>query len=49
MCTWNKKHPDLFRQRPEQQKPHITTPNDEIIEENSSVERLLKFLQHPHV
>ena len=53
MCTWNKRHPDLFSQIPGERPILPETPKDEehseTPEEKTSVERQLDFLQHLHV
>lgn len=58
MCTWNKRHPELFRQLPGKRpvKPY-TVKGDTVKGEESrnnsgektSVERQLEFLHHLHV
>ena len=53
MCTWNKRHPDLFSQIPGEH-PILpeTSKGEESIEnkvEKTSVERQLDFRQHLHV
>lgn len=53
MCTWNKRHPDLFRLLPGE---HPVTfekikeeESGEVNEEKTSVERQPEFLHHLHV
>lgn len=53
MCTWKKRHPDLFSQLPGEQPITLEVNKDkesgEGNEEKSSVERQLESLHHLHV
>lgn len=52
MCTWNKRHLDLFSQNPSEHPILPGTTKDEASDTNvekTSVERQLDFLQHLHV
>ena len=53
MCTWNKRHPNVFCYTPVEQSNRPETsrgeePTDDN-EEKTTVERQLDFLQHLHV
>ena len=53
MCTWNKRHPDLFSQFSGEYPATLETIKDEESgednEEKTSVEHQLEFLHHLHV